>query len=422
MTRITDRERLRQLEAAALTWESAPPELDLYQDEAQQDRIVLNLGPYHPAMHGIMHNIVTLEGEKIVAVEPHIGYCHRAFEKLGEVYSYHQFLNCADRMNYVSAPMNNVGWLVAVEALMGLNVPRRAQYVRTIIVELSRIMDHLVSMGIMGLDLGAFTGFLWFFEEREKLYQILEKHTGARLTTTFGRIGGLRRDVPLDFVEDVRVFVRNFPRIFKDFDDVLTRNRIFIDRTQGVGAIDAEAALSYGFTGPNLRATGIDYDVRKTNPYMCYEDFEFDIPVGEEGDCWDRYTVRLREMLESLKIVDQAVENIPPGPYCIEDPKVTLPEKKDVYTKMESMIHHFKLIMHGVRPPAGEYYFPTEVANGELGFFIVSDGGMNPYRVHVRRPCFYYYSAIPRLLTGGTISDAIAVTSSLNVIAGELDC
>ncbi|MFO7767739.1 MAG: NADH-quinone oxidoreductase subunit D [bacterium] len=422
MTRKTDRERLRELEAASLHWESVPPEVDLYEEEAQEDRVVMNLGPYHPAMHGVLHNIVTLEGEKIVEVDPHIGYLHRAFEKLGEVYSYTQFLTCVDRMNYVSAPMNNVGWLLAVEDMMGIEAPPRAQYVRTIIVELSRIMDHLVSMGILGVDLGAFTGFLWFFHERERLYQILEKQTGARLTTAFGRIGGLARDVPMDFVDDVRDFVQRFPDTWKDFDDVLSRNRIFMDRTQGVGAISAEKALDCGFTGPNLRAAGVPYDVRKDTPYMAYEDFDFQVPTGERGDTWDRYTVRMREMLESLKIVDQAVENIPEGPYRVEDPKVSLPEKKDTYTKMESMIHHFKLVMHGVRPPAGEFYSSSEAANGELGFFIVSDGGMNPYRVHVRRPCFYYYSAVPELLVGGTISDAIAVISSLNVIAGELDC
>jgi NADH-quinone oxidoreductase subunit D len=422
VTRRTDRERLRELEAASIHWESVPPDVDIYDRDAQRERMVLNLGPYHPAMHGVLHNIVTLEGERIVDVEPHIGYLHRAFEKLGEVYSYTQFLTCCDRMNYVSAPMNNVGWLLAVEAMMGLEVPRRAQYVRTIIVELSRIMDHLVSMGILGVDLGAFTGFLWFFEERERLYQLLEKQTGARLTTTFGRIGGLAHDVPMDFVNDVRDFVKRFPKTWTDFDNVLSRNRIFMDRTLGVGAISAERALACGFTGPNLRATGVPYDVRRATSYMSYDDFDFEIPVGEQGDTWDRYSVRMREMLESLRIVDQAVENIPEGPWRVEDPKVTLPEKKDVYTKMESMIHHFKLVMHGVRPPQGEFYFSSEAANGELGFFIVSDGGTNPYRVHVRRPCFYYYSAITELLKGGTISDAIAVISSLNIIAGELDC
>jgi NADH-quinone oxidoreductase subunit D len=422
MTRRTDREEVRDAASSALHFDSIPPDVDIYEEDAQRDRMVLNLGPYHPAMHGVLHNIVTLDGEKIVAVDPNIGYLHRAFEKLGEVYSYTQFLTCCDRMNYVSAPMNNTGWLLAVEAMMGLEVPRRAQYVRTIIVELSRIMDHLVSMGILGVDLGAYTGFLWFYEERERLYQILEKQTGARLTTTFGRIGGLERDVPLDFVEEVRAFVKRFPGVWNDFDKILTRNRIFMDRTQGVGAIEAEKALSYGFTGPNLRACGVDFDVRKATPYLCYDEFEFDIPTGEQGDCWDRYTVRMREMLESLKIVDQAVENLPEGPWRVEDPKVTLPEKKDVYTRMESMIHHFKLIMHGVRPPVGEFYHSTEAANGELGFFIVSDGGMNPYRVHVRRPCFYYYSAIEELLKGGNISDAVATVSSLNVIAGELDC
>jgi NADH-quinone oxidoreductase subunit D len=422
MTRLTDRDREREIASSALHWESVPPEVDLYEEDAQRDRMVLNLGPFHPVMHGVLHNIVTLEGERIVEVDPKIGYLHRAFEKLGEVYTYTQFLTCCDRMNYVSAPMNNVGWLVAVEEMIGLEVPPRAQYVRTIVVELSRIMDHLVSMGILGVDLGAFTGFLWFFEERERLYQILEKQTGARLTTTFGRVGGLARDVPLDFVDEVRSFVKRFPKTWTDFDNVLTRNRIFMDRTQGVGAISADKALAYGFTGPNLRACGVDYDLRKASPYMCYEDFDFEIPTGDQGDCWDRYTVRMREMLQSLRIIDQAVENIPEGPYRVEDPKVSLPDKKDVYTKMESMIHHFKLIMHGVRPPAGEFYRATEAANGELGFFIVSDGGSNPYRVHVRRPCFYYYSAIPELFIGGSISDAVAVISSLNVIAGELDC
>ncbi len=422
MTHRTDRERLRELEASALHWESVPPEIGLYEEEAQSDRQILNLGPYHPAMHGVLHNVVTLEGEKIVDVDPHIGFLHRAFEKLGESYSYTQFLTCCDRMNYVSSPMNDVGWLVAVEEMMGLEVPKRAQYVRTIIVELSRIMDHLVSMGIMGVDLGAFTGFLWFFEERERLYQLLEKQTGARLTTTFGRIGGLEHDIVPDFVDDVRTFVKRFPKTWNDFDVVLSRNRIFMDRTQGVGPISAEKALAYGFTGPNLRAAGVGYDVRKASSYLCYDEFDFEVPLGEQGDCWDRYTVRMREMLQSLRIVDQAVENIPEGPWCVQDPKVALPDKKDVYTKMESMIHHFKLIMHGVRPPVGEFYRGTEAANGELGFFIVSDGGGNPYRVHVRRPCFYYYSAIRELLVGGSISDAIAVISSLNVIAGELDC
>jgi NADH-quinone oxidoreductase subunit D len=306
--------------------------------------------------------------------------------------------------------------------MLGIEAPPRAQYVRTIIVEMSRIMDHLISMGILGVDMGAFTGFLWLYSHREKAYQIIEKHTGARLTTTFGRIGGLKQDVPLDFVEDVRAWVQEFPQIFKDFDDVLSRNRIFIDRTMNVSAIDAETALSYGFTGPNLRAAGVDYDVRKATPYMCYPDFEFEIPTGETGDVYSRYRVRLLEMIESLKIIDQAVENIPEGPYRIEDPAISLPDKKDVYTRMESLINHFKLTMHGVPVPPGEYYHSTEAANGELGFYIVSDGGIGPYRVHVRRPCFYYYSAIDRLIIGGSISDAVACISSLNIIAGELDC
>ncbi len=388
----------------------------------EQDKFVLNLGPSHPAMHGILRNVVELDGERIMKVYPEIGFCHRSFEKLAESYTYNQVITITDRMNYVSSPMNNVAWVLAVEKMMGIEVPKKVAYVRVIFMELSRIMDHLVSMGILGVDLGAYTGFLYFFEQREKIYRVLENMTGARLTTTFGRIGGLERDIPRSFKKDVEDFLNGFQKILADFHKLLTRNRIFMDRTRGVSKITPERALSYGFTGPNLRATGYEWDVRKVYPYSLYEEFDFDIPIGADGDVYDRYLVRMEEMNQSWKIVKQAIENLPEGPYHADIPKVVLPLKRDVYSNMEAMITHFKIIMHGIEPPVGEFYSSVESPNGELGVYIVSDGTANPYRVHWRRPCFYFYNAICELIEGGLIADAVACISSINVIAGELDC
>ena len=386
------------------------------------DKFILNLGPSHPAMHGILKNVVELDGERIVALNSEIGFCHRSFEKLAESYSYNQVITITDRMNYISSPANNVAWVLAVEHMMGIVVPKRVQYVRVIFLELSRIMDHLVSMGILGVDLGAYTGFLYFFQQREKIYKVIENMTGARLTTTFGRVGGLERDLPKSFKKDIYEFLDGFPAILSDFHKLLTRNRIFMDRTRGVSKISAEKALSYGFTGPNLRATGYEWDVRKVYPYSSYEEFDFEIPVGADGDVYDRYLVRMEEMAQSMKIVKQAIDNLPEGPYRADAPKVVLPLKRDVYSNMEAMITHFKIIMHGIEPPVGEFYSSIESPNGELGVYIVSDGTSNPYRVHWRRPCFYFYNSICELIEGGLIADAVACISSINVIAGELDC
>lgn len=381
----------------------------------------LNLGPSHPATHGILQNIMDLDGETIVRVRPIIGYVHRTFEKMSESYTYNQFLNCTDRMNYVSSPMNNIAWINAVEEMLGLKVPARAQVVRTIINELSRITDHIVCNGVLGVDVGAFTGFLYLYHYREMINTILEKMTGARLTTTFTRVGGLEMDIYDGFADDVKNFIKEFPKILKDFEGLFVHNRIFIDRTKGIGAIDTETALSYGYTGPNLRATGCDFDVRKAYPYLVYDQVDFDIPVGVDGSVYDRFLVRQEEMHQSLRIVEQLVDNIPDGPYRVEDYHYSLPPKKDVYQNMEELIYHFKIVMHGIQVPPGEFYSSAEVANGELGFHIVSDGGKTPYRVHLRRPCFWYYQSFPELIEGSMIADSIAIMSSLNVIAGELD-
>ncbi len=381
----------------------------------------INLGPSHPATHGILQNVMDLDGETIVKARPVIGYVHRSFEKLGEKYTYNQFLNCTDRMNYVSSPMNNIAWINAVEEMIGINVPSRAQVVRTIINELSRISDHIICNTVLGVDLGAFTGLLYLYHYREMFTNILEKMTGARLTTTFNRVGGLEMDIYDGFAADVKDFLKVFPKILKDFEGLLIHNRIFIDRTKGVGAIDKETALSYGYTGPNLRATGCDYDVRKAYPYLLYDQVDFDIPVGIDGSVYDRFLVRNEEMYQSMKIVSQLIDNIPAGPYRVEDYHYSLPPKKDVYEKMEELIYHFKIVMHGIQVPPGEFYSAAEIANGEMGFYIVSDGGKTPYRVHVRRPCFWYYQSFPELVEGSMLADAVAVMSSLNVIAGELD-
>ncbi len=386
-----------------------------------RDLYDLNLGPAHPTMHGILDNRLKLDGEKIVGCESHIGYCHRSFEKLAEHYSYNQVLTITDRMNYVSSAANNIGWTLAAEKLMGVEVPSLVQYVRVIVFEMSRIIDHLVRVGIMGVDTGAFTGFLYFYEHREYAYDIIEKLTGARLTTTFGRVGGLDRPVYPGFKEEVLAWLGPLAKVLKEFHTLMTRNRIFIERTRDVGAIDTATALDYGFSGPNLRATGLDLDLRKAEPYSSYGDFDFDIPVGTTGDTYDRYMVCLLEIEESMKIITQAVNNLPEGPYHADIPEIYLPEKKDVYSNMEAMIHHFKIIMHGMRPPVGEVYQAVEAPNGELGFYCVSEGGHNPYRLHFRSPCLYFFQSMEEVLKGGLLADAVITLSSINVIAGELE-
>lgn len=381
----------------------------------------LNLGPTHPATHGVFQNILKMDGEVILDSDATIGYIHRAFEKLAEHRPFYQITPITDRMNYCSSPINNIGWHMTVEKLLKVETPKRVDYMRVVIMELARIADHLVCTSVIGVDTGAMTGFLYVFQFRERIYEIYEAICGARLTTNIGRIGGFERDFDENVIRKVNAFLKDFPPVMKQFEKLLTRNRIFMDRTIGTGAISAERALDYGFTGPNLRATGVDYDVRVMSPYSSYEDFDFTIPVGTQGDTYDRFCVRNAEIWQSLHIIRQAMEKMPQGDYHAEVPEFYLPPKDDVYNSMEGLIWHFKIIMGEVEVPKGQVYFPVEGGNGELGFYLVSDGGRQPYRLHFRRPCFIYYQAFPEMIRGSMLSDAIITMSSLNVIAGELD-
>jgi NADH-quinone oxidoreductase subunit D len=381
----------------------------------------LNLGPTHPATHGIFQNILTMDGEIIIDSEQTVGYIHRAFEKIAEHRPYYQITPLTDRLNYCSSPINNFGWHMTVEKLLGIETPKRVDYMRVIIMELARIADHLICNSVIGVDTGALTGFTYVFQWREKIYDIYEQICGARLTTNIGRIGGLERDFDDKIIGMIRQFLKEFPKAFAEFSNLLERNRIFMDRTINCGPISADRALNYGFVGPNLRATGVDYDVRVMNPYSSYQDFDFIIPIGTNGDTYDRFMVRQQEIKESLKIISQALENLPQGKFFAEVPEFFLPPKEEVYKNMEALIWHFKIIMGETKIPSGEVYHAVEGGNGELGFYLVSDGGRSPYRLHFRRPCFIYYQAFPEMIRGATLSDAIVTMSSLNIIAGELD-
>ena len=392
-----------------------------HEESEEKDYTTLNLGPTHPATHGIFQNVLTMDGETIVRSEPTIGYIHRAFEKLAERRPFYQITPITDRMNYCSSPINNIGWHMTVEKLIGAEIPKRVQYLRVIIMELSRISDHLICNSVLGVDTGALTGFVYLFEFRELIYEIYEEICGARLTTNMGRIGGFERDFSPTAWTKIDKFLKEYPSALKEFTKLLERNRIFMERTIGVGAITAQRALNYSFSGPNLRATGIDYDVRVMNPYSSYEDFDFIIPVGINGDTYDRFMVRQEEMWQSLSIIRQAIEKLPAGPYHAEVPDFYLPPKEEVYNNMEALIYHFKIVMGETDVPKGEVYHCVEGGNGELGFYLVSDGGRTPYRLHLRRPCFIYYQAYPEMIKGSNISDAILTMSSMNVIAGELD-
>lgn len=393
----------------------------LNQKNNEEQFYTLNLGPTHPATHGIFQNVLTMDGEKIIDAEQTVGYIHRAFEKISERRTYSQITTLTDRLNYCSSPINNIGWHLTMEKLIGCEVPKRVDYMRIIMMELARIADHLICNGVIGVDTGAITGFTYIFQDRERIYDMYEEVCGARMTTNMGRIGGFERDFSPKFHELIKDFIKNFPKRFQEFCNLLERNRIFMDRTIDVGAISAERALSYSFTGPNLRAAGVDYDVRVAEPYCSYEDFDFIIPIGVSGGTYDRFMVRQQEIWESYKLVKNAYENLPEGDYHADLPDFYLPEKADVYTKMEALIYHFKIVMGEVNVPVGEVYHCVEGGNGELGYYLVSDGGRTPYRLHFRRPCFIYYQAYPEMIKGSMISDAIITMSSMNIIAGELD-
>lgn len=387
----------------------------------------INLGPTHPATHGVFQNILELDGEKIVSAEQTVGYIHRAFEKIAERRPLYQITPLTDRLNYCSSPINNMGWHITCEKLLGIKTPKRVDYLRIIIMELARISDHLICNSIVGVDTGAYTGFLYVMQYRELIYEIYEEICGSRLTTNIGRIGGFERNFNDIAFKKLDKFLAEYPKVLKEFINLFERNRIFMERTQGTGAISAERALNYSFTGPNLRAAGVDYDVRVHTPYSSYEDLQFNVPIGTTGDNFDRWQVRNEEMWESLSLIEQALRKVQEFKgadaevFHADVPEYYLPEKEDVYTKMEALIWHFKIIMGEIDIPVGEVYNSVEGANGELGFYLISDGGRTPYRLHFRRPCFIYYQAFEEMTKGSMMSDAIITMSSLNLIAGEMD-
>ena len=405
----------------------ADQHIKLPEGSIEKTTTTLNLGPTHPATHGVFQNILELDGERIVSAEQTVGYIHRAFEKIAERRPLYQITPLTDRLNYCSSPINNMGWHLACEKLLGVKTPKRVDYLRVIIMELARISDHLICNSIVGVDSGAYTGFLYVMQYRELIYEIYEEVCGSRLTTNIGRIGGFERNFNDIAFTKLQKFLDEYPRVLREFENLFTRNRIFMERTIGAGPISAERALNYGFTGPNLRAAGVDYDVRVHEPYSSYEDFEFTVPVGTTGDCYDRYLVRDQEMWQSLSIIEQAFRKVQEFKgaeaeiYHADVPEYYLPPKEDVYTKMEALIWHFKIIMGEIDMPPGEVYQAVEGGNGELGFYFISDGGRTPYRLHFRRPCFIYYQAYEELTKGAMLSDAIIVMSSLNLIAGEMD-
>lgn len=401
--------------------------INLPEGSIEKQTTTLNFGPTHPATHGVFQNILELDGERIVSSEQTVGYIHRAFEKIAERRPLYQITPLTDRLNYCSSPINNMGWHLTCEKLLGIKTPKRVDYLRVIIMELARISDHLICNSIVGVDSGAYTGFLYVMQYRELIYEIYEEVCGSRLTTNMGRIGGFERNFTATAFEKLEKFLREYPKVLTEFNNLFKRNRIFMDRLQGTGGISAERALNYGFTGPNLRATGVDYDVRVHSPYSSYEDFDFIVPVGSTGDNYDRFLVRDEEMWQSLGIIEQAYRKVQEFKgadaevFHADVPEYFLPKKEDVYTKMEALIWHFKIIMGETDIPKGEVYQSVEGGNGELGFYLISDGGRTPYRLHFRRPCFIYYQAYGELTKGGMLSDAIITMSSLNLIAGEMD-
>jgi NADH-quinone oxidoreductase subunit C/D len=383
--------------------------------------VPINIGPSHPAMHGTLRVMAELDGETIVRANCEIGYLHRCFEKMAETHPYQQVIPYTDRLNYCSAPMNNLGYCKTVERLLGVEIPPKAQAIRIILAELSRVIDHIIAVGTGGVDLGALSVFFHLFAFRERVYDIFEKLCGARLTVSLMRIGGIANEPPPGWYDLILQFCDDMDKQIDELTKLLLDNKIFVKRTLGVLPVKASDALEWGYTGPMLRASGVAMDLRKLEPYYGYDQLDFNVPVGSSGDIYDRYVVRIEEMRQSIKIVRQICKNVPEGDYTIRDKGIVLPEKKDVYGNIEGLMNHFMLVIKGLRPPVGEVYDYTEAANGELGFYIVSDGSGVPYRIKVRPPCFAIYQSFPTVVRGGMIADAIATVASMNIIAGELD-
>jgi NADH-quinone oxidoreductase subunit D len=389
---------------------------------ADDKRIMtINMGPQHPATHGVLRIELELDGEIVVRATPFIGYLHRGVEKLAEVKTYHQALTLTDRLDYTAALSNNFAYCVAVEKLLGLEVPKRGQYLRVLLAELTRISAHLLWLGTHALDVGAMTVFFYTFREREYITDIIELMTGARLTPSFIRIGGLAKDTPTGFAEMVRTFVGDFPRRIKEYETLLTDNIIWRKRTKNIGAMSAEDAISFGVTGPVLRASGVNYDIRKALPYSSYEDFDFEVPLGQAGDVFDRYAVRLKEMYQSNRIVQQAIDRLPEGPINAVAPEYLAPPKDDVQHDMAALIRHFKLMEESFKPPVGEVYGSIEGPKGELGFYLVSDGSNKPFRFRIRPPSFLNLGALPKMIVGQMIADVIAAIGSIDIVLGEID-
>lgn len=381
----------------------------------------LQMGPSHPACHGTVKFWLKLDGENILACDTEVGYLHRGFEKMCEQGTWTQAIPYTDRLNYASPLINNFIFCEAVERLCGIHAPERASYLRVILSECSRIADHLTCLGMGATELGAFSAGFYMNEARELLYNLNAHVTGARVTVSYGRVGGLVRDVPDTFEQEVRAALAKTRQVLRDSEKLLERNRIFADRMANIGVITRQEAVSFGLTGPLLRATGVAYDVRKAAPYMVYDRLDFDVPVGTKGDNFDRFAVRFEEMIQSMRIIEQALDQLPPGRVLIDDPAFALPEKKEVYGNIEGLMNHFKLVIEGVRVPAGEIYFSGEGANGELGFYIVSDGSGRPYRIRVRPPCWYGMAALETMVRGHMVSDLTAIFGMVNMIGGECD-
>lgn len=397
------------------------PVIPAEEPEILGEHMLINIGPQHPSTHGVLRLVVELDGETVVKVTPHIGYLHSGFEKLGEYRGWNQIVPLTDRMDYLAPLIYNCAYAMAVEKMMGIEVTERCKVVRVILMELDRIFGHLLWLGTTAMDVGATTVFLYAFQEREKIYQLHEKYTGARITTSATRIGGMMADLPEGWTDELQRFIKELPRTIDEIDALLTNHQIWISRTQNVGVISAEDAINYGLTGPNLRASGVPYDVRKDRPYYDYETYDFDVPVGEHGDSYDRYLVRMEEIRQSVRIIQQALDRLPDGPIDVDDPRVVLPRKSDTMSDMESMIHHFKLVMEGIKVPPGESWFSVEASKGELGMYVVSDGGSKPVRWRVRGPSFVNIAAISKLSEGHLLSDLITINASLDIVLGEID-
>jgi NADH-quinone oxidoreductase subunit D len=395
-----------------------------YREDLGAEHMLVNIGPQHPATHGVLRLVLELEGETVKRCIPHVGYLHSGFEKLGEYRQYNQIIPLTDRTDYLSPMANNVCLALAVEKLMGIEITERCKVLRVIACEMSRIISHLVWLGTTGIDLGAFTPFLWSFQERERIYNLQEAWTGARLTTSLTRVGGLMADIPEGWEAGLREFTRTFPKTLAEVDTMFTRNAIWIGRTQGVGALSAEEATNLSLSGPMLRASGVDYDVRKDRPYLDYDSYDFDVPVGEYGDIYDRYRIRLEEMTQSNRILEQALTRLvrlKGAPINVSDPRVVLPPKSRAMSDMEAMIFHFKQVMEGVKPPVGEVYLGVENPKGELGYYMVSDGTAKPVRWRIRPPSFINLASLPTMCEGALLSDVIAINASVDIVMGEVD-